>query len=319
MADDRRFRDYIEEIRLLGYRMSGSLEHADVLPDEVFRTASLQASPPNSKEREYLYGIAIDRCIEALWDRPPAGLPAWDWVCTQAGDKGQPEDDRHRFLEPFPDGMLPDPVCATSGYSERETISLEFVGALQILEPRARALLLLREVMGLDEVAVSFEHNGDDPTALEKARSDFKSFYDRAGGRREPPLDEEAGALMMRYIHYWEAGDAEGLSRMMADDVLLQSPPLDSWWRGRDEVVRRLESVFQEDGAFETRRLLPCRANGQLAFGSYERPVGGQYYRSHSIHVIYFSGTSIGEIILFRYPSLFPMFGLLPELIAQGE
>ena len=65
-------------------------------------------------------------------------------------------------------------------------------------------------------------------------------------------------------------------------------------------------------------RLLPRRANGQLAFGVYQRDEERRVFRAHSIQVLHFAGELVAEIVSFGYPWLFPIFQLLPEVVVQG-
>ena len=56
------------------------------------------------------------------------------------------------WLQPYPDKLLDDPPDDDPGPEARvernEAVSLAFVTALQLLSPRARAVLILRDVLG---------------------------------------------------------------------------------------------------------------------------------------------------------------------------
>jgi RNA polymerase sigma-70 factor, ECF subfamily len=306
---------------MFGYRMSGSLEYADTLMDEVLLTASRQPPPPVGEERAFLFGIATDRCISSLSGRAPRGLPFWEGPSSDGFLASTARfEDEDRWLQPSPDEMLPDKVIASSRFGPRESVSLEFVGALQRLAPPARALLLLGEVPGLGEsTSGTIARRPCDRSAGEEVMADFERSYRKEGALREPPGERYATGLLMRYIFNWESGDLQGLNTMLAEDAVLQSPPSAGWSRGRKAVVSELASGPLKRGSEGRWQLLPLRANGQLAFGAYNRPGAGKEYRAQSIHVIYFSGLAITELVVFRCPRLFDLFGLLPGLVAQGE
>lgn len=315
---------YADELRLFSYRMSGSLSYADNLAEDILCDSF--SAPPlgESGERAALYRKAAQLCSAYLQGRVPRSLPSMDGAgFGSAGHPGPPAAEKGElFLEPYPDALLPASVSNTSRFEARESVSFEFVGALQKLEPWARVLLLLSDVLGFDREEAGFIMENGLPggwDSLEAVRFSFSDSYCRSTGLREPPPENEAGPLLMRYIHYWEAADKAGLEAMLSDDVVFQSPPSGRWLRGRREVMEHIASGLLNDGLCGAWRLLPMRANGQLAFGVYRRPGPMHTFSADSIHVVYFSGLSICELTAFRCPSLFPLFGLLPELIPQGE
>ena len=326
MDSDRRFsgEGFRDELRLFCYRMGGSLQEAEGLVEAAFFQAAGLPLPLTDtfSTRVELHKIAASMCLEALEGQPPRGLPH---LSNPPSDPYLPplEPEEGVFwLEPFPDDLYPE--TEHSGevlYGERESISLPFMTALQSLQPHARASLILGDTAGW-EVEVLAEIMGagvvNTRHALEEARGYMSRVYDGEAGSSEPPPRERATELSMRYLYPYETGDVAGLMQRLSDDAVLQLPPSPSWYEGSEAVKQHLASYPLAGGARGRWRLLPRRANGQLAFGVYRRGEEKLTYRAHSIQVLRFEGDLIAEIIAFRQPTLFPYFKLLPELTAQG-
>ena len=70
---------------------------------------------------------------------------------------------------------------------------------------------------------------------------------------------------MAKFVRAYGAGDVDTLVGLLTDDVRLSMPPIPLEYHGRDAVSRFYASVITH------RRydLVPTRANGQVAFGTY--------------------------------------------------
>ncbi len=324
-----RIEEYRDELRLFAYRMSGSLLEADRLTEDILRRARQGPGPGAAGGAWPLYRMAVEACVESLVEKAPRTLPA---LALQPSDPVALNREPVHFgwLEPFPDDLYPDngaivedaPGFLTESlFSTRESISLYFIEALQRIEPVRRAALLLSDVLGWDvvEVAAAMVTSPAKTIGLlEDARGDMDGFYLRDLGRREPPSDESATAVFMRYLYSWETTSVGSLAGQLSGGVTLQVVPGAAWYGGRDAVLAHLEVDRLGEGAEGRWRLLPRRANGQLAFGVYRRDVTTGLYIAHSIQVLHFESDLVSEIISFEYPSLFPFFDLLPQLSPQG-
>jgi hypothetical protein len=119
--------------------------------------------------------------------------------------------------------------------------------------------------------------------------------------------------LLDRFAAALEGGDVSALAELLREDVALETPPLATWFRGRDVV---LGSVAANLGAAAGRfRLVPAAANGQPAFAAYQRDADGAY-RAHTMIVLTVTRALITRIIIFPEPGLFRLFGLDRELAA---
>lgn len=322
--DDRFLSERLrDELRVFCYRMSGSLHDAEELVETtLFRVSGLPIPlTDTAATRTELHKVTTRICLGELADRPARGLPSLTHPPSDPYLPPLQPEEYDFWVEPFPDDLYPEPDYAgDKRYSESEGITLSFIAALQELPPRARASLVLSEVMGWT-VNVLAEVMGigvvDARHTLDEAREAMARSYKEEHGRRESPPEEEADALSMRYLHSWETGDVDGLMERLTADIVLQLPPSPSWYEGRDAVSHYLSSQAQVGGGRSRWRLLPRHANGQPAFGVYAREGGRDIYRAHSIQVLRFEGALIGEVISFAYPEMFPLFRLFPEVTAR--
>ena len=91
-------------------------------------------------------------------------------------------------------------------------VRLAFVIAIQALPPRQRAVLILRDVVGLsaDETAEAIESSiAATNSALQRARARLTvGFPDGPPGPLN--LDDEGRHRLARYVETWQAGDIDG-------------------------------------------------------------------------------------------------------------
>ena len=197
-------------------------------------------------------------------------------------------------------------------YEQRESIELAFIAALQLLPPRQRAVLILRDVLGFSgaEVAEALDTTAASVySALQRAHA---TLDERAPERSQQATlrslgDEQLKEIVARYVEAWARNDVDTIVGMLTDTATLAMPPIPSWYRGREAIERVLRSaVF--DGA-RSWRMLPTAANGQLAVGAYELDSSG-VYAPHGVTVLTLEAERIDEIIHFRTPSMVESFGL---------
>jgi RNA polymerase sigma-70 factor (ECF subfamily) len=153
----------------------------------------------------------------------------------------------------------------------KESVALAFVAALQVLTPPQRAVLLLRDVVGLSaaETAAALSCSVSSAnSALHRARV---TLEERVGPRAE--WSPEAGAvdraLLERYVRAWEKGDLDAIIALLHEDVTLSMPPSPTWVAGRTGVAgfftnRVLHAV--RDHRFRTAIV---EANGSVGAGFY--------------------------------------------------
>src|SRR6185369_6505732 len=204
------------------YRMLGSLQDAEEATQESLVRAwqRLGELREPSAARAWLYRIATNTCLDRLKQRrlvrrvqPHLVAPAADPELPLGAS-----DATHEWIEPAPDSLFELSDAESSRpdarLSVRESISVAFITALQLLPPKQRAALLLADVLGWKpkEIAGLLETSETSVhSLLQRAR---KNLDGAAPEERRPSRGDEEEALR-RYVAIWEAGDVEGFTAML--------------------------------------------------------------------------------------------------------
>jgi RNA polymerase sigma-70 factor, ECF subfamily len=315
---------YRRELQVHCYRVLGSVQDAEDVLQEALLAAwrGIGGYEGRASVRTWLYRIATNRCLNALraGARRPGPAAAY-----------QPEvplpEPSHRaaepsWLEPYPDALLDGVVDGEPGpearYETRESVSLAFLAALQQLPPRQRAVLVLRDVLGFraDEVAGILDTTGNSVTsALNRARGTMAR--ELPGPEREAaplPGSPRERRLVAAFVRAFEAGDVDAVVALLTDDARLSMPPLPLEYRGVDAVRHFLAAVALREDVRHV--LVPTRANGQPAFGSYLRDPRTPILHAHGLLVLDLAGDRIAAVTRFVDNSLLAAFGLPRSLRA---
>ncbi len=292
------------------YRMLGSVDEAEDLVQETLVRAWRAADrfdPQLASLRTWLHRIATNACLTALQGRARRPLPSG---LGPAGDDPQvplvPRLDVP-WLQPFPDSRLGDPADAAQ---QRAGLRLALVAALQLLPPRQRAALVLREVLQLPaaEVAqVLGSSVASVNSSLQRARATLRAAGPVLEELREP-ADPTERVVVERYLAAFEAADVPGLTRLLADDVVLEMPPVALWLAGREHYREFMERVFAMRGPGW--RLLPVQANGSVALATYAPDPATGGVRAHSLQVFDAAGGRVRRCVTFADPAVFGLFAL---------
>jgi RNA polymerase sigma-70 factor, ECF subfamily len=307
---------YRRELQVHCYRMLGSVQDAeDALQDTLLSAwQGLAGFEGRASVRTWLYRVATSRCLDALRSagrRPPmnTSMPGMD----------PPEPTRLGevlWLEPFPDvlieGLADNAPGPEARYEALESISLAFITALQLLPPRQRAALVLRDVLGFHarEAAQILGTSDESVTsALKRARAALQRRQPPSGEDAPPPPPNSAAErqLVERLTRAFEAADVDGIVAMLTDDVWLTMPPLALQYQGRELAARFLRATAFRPGL--TSRLIATRANGQPAFGFYVRAPHAGVYHAVGLLVLTLAGTRISAMTRFDN-SVLNRFGL---------
>jgi RNA polymerase sigma-70 factor (ECF subfamily) len=214
------------------------------------------------------------------------------------------------------DAGAPDPA---SSYLRRESVELAFIAALQYLPGKQRAVLILREVLDFSaaEVARIMETTpASVNSALQRARKAIHQRVPETTQQEELAALGAAGrrGLVEAFVTAWERADIAALLELLADDARFSMAPLPAWFFGREQVGR-----FFAERIFATPwRLVPMRANGQLAFACYQGEPGGERFPLGAINVLSLRAGRIVEITGFVDPDVHRHFGL-PAEFSQAQ
>jgi RNA polymerase sigma-70 factor (ECF subfamily) len=116
--------------------------------------------------------------------------------------------------------------------------------------------------------------------------------------------------LVERFVTAFESGDVPAILSLLAEDARLTMPPLPAWFDGRAEIGRFLDLRM-----FGTPwKLLPLRANSQLAFACYQGDEDGTRYPLSAVNLVTVHAGLITEITGFLYPGMYRHFPVPAEL-----
>jgi RNA polymerase sigma-70 factor (TIGR02960 family) len=291
------------ELHLHCYRMTGSFDEAEDLVQETFlrawrRRDSFEGGPGF---RAWLYRIATNACLDALRSSRRR-------VTTVQSFAEVP------WLQPYPDRLLdelaPSDTQPDAVVVARETIELTYLAVIQLLPPRQRAVLILRDVLDWSaaETAAMLEMSvAAANSALQRARATLRR---RLPGRpsewsgSEP--SEEERLLLEAFIDAHERADAAAAAALARDDIRVTMPPHPWCFEGLEAIRPMLEEGLTAPGEW---RLVPTWANRQPTAASYLRAPGDTEFRAFKLDVLRVEGGRIAEITTFG-ATLFPAFGL---------
>ncbi|HET9456109.1 MAG TPA: RNA polymerase subunit sigma-70 [Candidatus Limnocylindrales bacterium] len=302
------------EIHVHSYRMLGSFTEAEDAVQETFLRAwqGRASFDGSSAFRAWLYRIATNVCLDAIRrsNRRPRSRSL-----ESIGDVP--------WLEPYPDRLLdelsPPEADPHAVAAARETIELAFLAAVQLLPPRQRAVLLMRDVLEFSagETAAHLDMTSAAVnSALQRARATLRAH--RPHGRQGPPPQAPTPAemeLVRRFIDAHERADVEAAAEMLREDARVAMPPHPFWFHGREAILESLVAGLKDPGEW---RLVPARANRMPAAASYLRTRGDSPFRAFKLDVIRFEDGLVAEITTFD-AALFSAFGLSPVLAEGGE
>jgi RNA polymerase sigma-70 factor (ECF subfamily) len=309
-GDEAAFQRLVEahrgELHAHCYRMLGSTHDAeDALQEALLRSwRGLPKFAGRSSLRSWLYRVATNACLDAIGRRPKRVLPIDYEPSDPHGGPGEPLVES-TWVEPYPDeaiGIEDGYAAPDARYERRESVELAFVAALQHLPANQRAALILREVLGFsakEAAAMLDTSTASVNSALQRARA---AVEERTPERSQQETlralgDDGVREAVEGYIDAWERGDVEAVVAMLTEDAAFTMPPLQTWFRGREEIAIFLAG-WPMSGQWRW-RTVRVRANGQeaIAFYSWDEEAGS--YARFALNVLTFRGEKISEVDAF--------------------
>ncbi len=288
------------ELHVHCYRMLGSFDEAEDQVQETFLRAWRSRETFEGEQlRAWLYKIATNATLDAI-RRAKRRVPSVDSLADVP------------WLQPYPDRLL-DEIAPRESEPDalvvaRETIELSFLAMIQLLPPRQRAVLLMRDVLewSAEETAEALELSvAAANSALQRARATLKS----QGRRTQQPTPQERD-LLQRFIDAHERADAEAALEIAREDIRIAMPPLPMRFQGHEQILPLLTEGLTGPGEW---RLVPTSANRLPAAASYLREWGGTEFKAFKLDVLRIEDGMIAEITTFN-AELFGQFGLSSTL-----
>src|SRR5918994_5515429 len=188
------------ELQLHCYRMLASFDDAQDLVQETFLRAWRKRATfaGRSTFRAWLYGIATNACLDAIARRSRTEAVASAAEIT--------------WLEPYPDALLDTAPGPDEALIAKETVELAYLAAIQHMTAQTRAVLILRDVVGLParetaellDITVAAVNS-----ALQRARGILAEQLPAERAEWVPGTDAAAAeqALLERYMRATETVD----------------------------------------------------------------------------------------------------------------
>ncbi|GAA1517579.1 sigma-70 family RNA polymerase sigma factor [Kribbella lupini] len=318
-GDDQAFRQLTErhrrELHMHCYRMLGSFQDAeDVLQDTLLAAwRGLDRFEGRASIRTWLYRIATNQCLNAM--RAASRRPAKEWDVPEIQPPAPSRLGEVAWLEPYPDALLDGAIATPPGpearYEQKESVSLAFVTALQLLPARQRAVLILREVLGFPaaQVADMLDSSVESVnSALKRARATLHRRVPPNRNVEAPPAPASPAeqALVARFTRAYESNDVDAIVALLTDDVRVSMPPVPLEYLGRDAVAGFYAAIMSANRQYH---LVPTRANGQPAFGTYLRAPTDGIRHGTGLLVLTLTDDRICAVTRFDN-SVLPWFGL---------
>jgi RNA polymerase sigma-70 factor (ECF subfamily) len=311
------------------YRMLGSGFEAEDATQEAmvraWRRSDTLTEPAALKS--WLFRIATNVCLDQIKDRKRRARPI---DLTEVGTADTPVGTplpESTWVLPIADSQVADPDADPADQAtERESLRLAFVAALQHLPARQRVVLVLREVLrwSAQEVADLLETSvASVNSALQRARATLDELALEDADAPARPNEEDERRLLEQYLEAFAEYDIDRIVALLRYDVVFDMPPLPLWVRGPEQVGR---FMLGQGAACRGSKLIATEANGCPAFAAYKPDPESGAWLPWSLTVLELEArdgdtAAVAGVHNFLQPfmtGLFSAFGL-PERRTDGD
>lgn len=303
----------------LCYRMLGSVHDAEDAVQETLTKAHLafaRFDPSRGRLSTWVHQIATNHCLDMLRSAERRVIVPDMPDATSGSDLGEPRSTA-TWIEPIPISRVEIVGDPADKLVSRESVRLAFLAALQVLPPRQRAVLILRDVLAYSagETAEALDATVAAVTsALQRARKTMEQCrFDRDEFRDK--ADPATAELVHKFVSAFEAHDAQKLAKLLHDHAVLSMPPFAWAMRGG---LRIAQQMAEPGSPCAGARLISCDVNGGVGLGHY-RPDGVKCLRPFALMTIEAEGNRISRIVTFLGTGgRFVEFGL-PAFLSSEE
>jgi RNA polymerase sigma-70 factor (ECF subfamily) len=250
----REFELHRSHLTGLAYRMLGSLAEAEDVVQEAYLRWHAADRAEVDAPRAYLARVVTRLCLDHLKSARAR---------------------REHYIGPWlPEPVLDDaPLSAETAGDYAHDLSMTLMLALERLSPLERAAFLLHDVFDVDFAQVA-QALGRSEAACRQLASRAREHV-RKERPRFPVSPDDGARLAQAFLDAARTGDADGLARVLAEDVVLRSDgggkrlaALAPILR-RDKVTRFFVGLSRKLGSYLSYTFSPARINGQPGFVVY--------------------------------------------------
>lgn len=301
---EARCEEHRAALRVHCYRLLGSFEDAEDLTQETMMRAwkARDDFEGRASLRNWLYRIATNACLDSkrAAERRPAVVP------LNASEETTTEI---TWLQPFPDHLLDQSGDPEVAAIERETIELAYITAIQHLAPKARATLLLRDVLGWSaaETAETLDITvAGVNSALQRAHEGMREKLptNRMEWRADYDATVEERSAVERYMAMCENPTSETARAVLAEDATFTMPPELGIWVGGETMFNSWVNGGLGSEEFGQIKPKVTSCNRHPAIANYVLKSGDTVARLFAVDVIRVEDGMVAEIIAFSGSAL---------------